>query len=172
MTTRTRRSSPRAGTWLLPALLTIALAACAPGAGTGGPTNTDTGSVDPQDAALLYAECMRDNGVPDFPDPDPDGRFSVSHGEDGIDQDDPTFRAAIEECRDLAPGAEHRGTGDPAYVDQMREFSQCMRDNGQPDFPDPDADGRLRGIGHEGQGPEFEAAMEACREQLPGGGAH
>src|SRR6266540_2815421 len=51
-----------------------------------------------------------------------------------------------------------------------RAFSQCMRDNGVPDFPDPDADGRLRGPGHEKEGdPKFRAAQEKCREKLPGG---
>jgi hypothetical protein len=48
-----------------------------------------------------------------------------------------------------------------------------MRDNGLPDFPDPDADGRLRGVGHEQQdNPTYRAAMETCRGKLPGGGQH
>jgi hypothetical protein len=55
----------------------------------------------------------------------------------------------------------------------MRKFSQCMRDNGLPDFPDPDASGQLRGAGHEQQDtPTYRAAMEACRQKLPGGGDH
>jgi len=115
---------------------------------------------------------MRANGVPDFSDPDARGRFlGLSHGGGGINQDDPTFRAAMERCRSLAPGGEHRNTGDPAYVEQMREFSKCMREHGLPDFPDPDANGQLRGVGHERQGdPKFQAAVEACRGKLPGGG--
>ena len=56
---------------------------------------------------------------------------------------------------------------------QVRAYSQCMRANGVPDFPDPDAQGRLRGAGHEQQGdPKFNAAMQACRAKLPGGGEH
>jgi hypothetical protein len=169
MTTAMRRRSPRAAsTWLMAGLLSVLFAACAQGAGPGVATNT--ASLDPEDAGLLYAQCMRDNGVPDFPDPNADGRFALDHDE--FDRDDPTFQAASEECRDLAPGGEHQNTGDPATVEQMREFSQCMRDNGLPDFPDPDADGRLRGIGHEAGGPTYDAAMEACREKLPGGGDH
>jgi hypothetical protein len=122
-----------------------------------------------QEQALQFAQCMRENGVPDFPDPDAEGRFS----EGEHDQDDPALRAAQEACRDLAPGGEHENTGDPAFVEQMREFSQCMRDNGLPDFPDPDADGRLRGRSHELQGdPQFQAARETCRDKLPGGGEH
>jgi hypothetical protein len=112
---------------------------------------------------------MRENGVPDFPDPDAEGRFS----EGEHDPDDPALRAAQEACRDLAPGGEHENLGDPALVEQMREYSQCMRDNGLPDFPDPDADGRLRGVGHEQRDdPTYRAASETCREKLPGGGEH
>lgn len=164
-----RLSTSAAAPWLPAALLTVALvlAACAPDAVTG----TNTTPVDPVEQGRLYAQCMRDNGVPDFPDPGPDGRFELDH--DKFNQDDPKFRAALEKCRDLAPGAEHRNTGDPAYVEQMREYSQCMRDNGLPDFPDPDAEGQLRGLGHEQQSnPTFQAAMELCREKLPGGGDH
>ena len=167
MTTVMRHSSVRAATWLLATLLTVALAACA----QAPPTKTNPTPVDPVEAGRLYAQCMRDNGVPNFPDPGPDGRFALEH--DKFNQDDPKFRAALEKCRDLAPGAEHRNTGDPAYVEQMRKFSQCMRDNGLPDFPDPDANGQLRGVGHERQGdPKFQAAMETCRDKLPGGGEH
>jgi len=129
--------------------------------------------VDQQDTGVLYAQCMRTNGVPDFPDPGPDGRFALSHAEGGINQDDPKFRAASEQCRALAPGGEHRNTGDPAFVQQMREFSQCMRGNGLPDFPDPDANGQMRGLGHEAQNnPTYRAAMEVCTKALPGAGAH
>jgi hypothetical protein len=132
-------------------------------------SNEKTGA-DTRQAALVYAQCMRDNGVPDFPAPDPNGRFTgLSHDK----QDDPTFRAAQEKCRALAPGGEHEKSGDPAFVNQMRAYSQCMRDNGVPDFPDPDADGRLRGSGHEQQDdPKYRAAAEACRPKLPGGGEH
>jgi hypothetical protein len=113
---------------------------------------------------------MRANGVPGFPDPDPNGQFrGLGHEQ----QNNPKFRAAQQACRALAPGGEHENFGDPAFVKQMRAFSQCMRANGVPGFPDPDAQGRLRGAGHEQQGdPKFDAAMQACRAKLPGGGNH
>ena len=58
-------------------------------------------------------------------------------------------------------------------VEAARAYAQCIRDNGVPDFPDPDADGRLRGVAHEQQDdPTFRAAMETCRGKLPGGGEH
>ena len=58
-------------------------------------------------------------------------------------------------------------------AEAVRAYAQCIRDNGVPDFPDPDPDGRLRGQGHEQQDtPTFRAAMESCRQKLPGGGDH
>ena len=58
-------------------------------------------------------------------------------------------------------------------AEAVRAYAQCIRDNGVPDFPDPDPDGRVRGPGHEQQDdPKFRAAMETCRQKLPGGGEH
>ena len=163
-----RRARPRrfmivaaAGAALLGVLVVVT--ACA------SSSSDETAPAAGRERALAFARCIRDNGVPDFPDPDPNGRFS----EGEHDADDPALRAAQEACRDLAPGGEHENLGDPAFVEQMREFSQCMRDNGLPDFPDPDPDGRLRGRGHEQQDdPQYQAALETCRGKLPGGGEH
>jgi hypothetical protein len=134
----------------------------------GSSSSNGTTTADPRQAALAYAQCMRANGLPDFPDPDPNGRFSgLSHERQG----DPTFLAAQEACRDLAPGGEHENFGDPAFVKQALAFAQCIRANGVPDFPDPDAQGRFRGVGHEQEGnPKFQAAYAACQKKLPGGG--
>ena len=154
---------------LAPAVLVmplLLLAACSQSSKNGG---TSAAPPDRVEAARAYAQCIRDNGVPDFPDPDPDGQL---RGPAHEKQNGPKFKAAQEKCRNLAPGGEHERS-DPATVEQMRKFSQCMRDNGLPDFPDPDPDGRLRGQGHEQQdNPTYRAAMEACRQKLPGGGDH
>jgi hypothetical protein len=163
----TRITGERLARRLVPALLLaplLVLAACGQNSGNG------VAPVDKAEAGRAFSQCMRDNGLPDFPDPDADGQLrGPAHEQEG----NPKFRAAQEKCRDLASGGEHQNTGDPAYVEQMRKFSQCMRDNGLPDFPDPDADGRVRGPGHEQEGnPKFRAAMETCREKLPGGGDH
>jgi len=48
-----------------------------------------------------------------------------------------------------------------------------MRDNGVPDFPDPDAKGQLTGAGHEQRdAPKFLAAQQTCKPKLPGRGNH
>jgi hypothetical protein len=145
-------------------LLVLALAAC------GNSNSPDTNTSNAQDKARQYAQCMRDNGLPDFPDPDANGQF---RGQGHEKQNDPKFAAANEKCRSLAPGSEHEKAGDPAFVEQMRAYSQCMRDNGLPDFPDPGPDGRLSGQGHEQRDdPTYKAASAACKSKLPGGGSH
>jgi hypothetical protein len=163
----TRITGKRLAGRLMPALLVaplLVLAACGPDNGSG------VAPPDEAEAGRAFSQCMRDNGLPDFPDPDPDGQL---RGPAHEQQSDPKFRAAQEKCRDLAPGGEHQNTGDPASVEQMRQFSQCMRDNGLPDFPDPDPDGQLRGPAHEQQSdPKFRTAQEKCRQKLPGGGDH
>lgn len=68
------------------------------------PTNGKTNKVD---AATLekfrqLAQCMRDNGYAQFPDPDPDqGGISLPQNS-GLDTNDPAFKSAEEKCVKLA----------------------------------------------------------------------
>lgn len=55
------------------------------------------------DALLKLAQCVRENGVPNFPDPTPKGGFELRGISDG--PDDPKLRAAMDTCRGLAKGA-------------------------------------------------------------------
>ncbi len=41
---------------------------------------------------------MRENGVPNFPDPQPDGRLLLNPNE-GVDPESPQFLAADEKCQ-------------------------------------------------------------------------
>lgn len=119
--------------------------------------------------AQKFVQCMRDNGV-DVPDPDPEtGRPSFG-GMANADRD--AVRKAMEACRSLLPDGGTRPTLDAAQLEQLRQFAECMRDNGV-DMPDPDPNGG--GLGLRGQGnpqldpsnPTYQKAMEACRSKLP-----
>ena len=61
----------------------------------------DNGQPDPQmeENARKMAQCMRDNGVENFPDPD-GGRVTI----DGSIANDPDFQKAQEACSKLMPG--------------------------------------------------------------------
>jgi len=54
------------------------------------------------EATRRMAQCMRENGLPNFPDPLPDGSFDGDQM-GGIGKDSPAFRAARDKCRE--PGS-------------------------------------------------------------------
>lgn len=57
-----------------------------------------------KEANIKYSACMRENGVKDFPDPNPDGGLVVGASPGGsLDPNNPTFQAAHEACKDLLP---------------------------------------------------------------------
>jgi hypothetical protein len=162
-------------------ILALALAGCGGAADDDGlPTasggsapaaSSSPGAADP-DQARKYAACMRENGLPNFPDPGPDGRFDLDQfrGAGGeLDRD--KLRTAGEACRALAPNGGQRPELDPAQQEQLRQWAQCMRDNGV-DVPDPDPNGGGLGLGEGGNGtfdrdnPTFQKAMEACKDKF------
>lgn len=125
------------------------------------------GDLDHDDAMLAYAQCMRDNGFEEFPDPSPDGRLQMRVTPDSA----PRFRTAQEACRDIAP----EGWGDhattPEELEALVAVAQCIREHGVPDFPDPDAEGRFnpRAIGLGPDDPKLREAMETCTAEVGGG---
>jgi hypothetical protein len=111
------------------------------GAGCSNTSNTDSGSsgTDNHEQAVKFAECMRDNGIRDFPDPDASGQFTIDEVLNGssLDSSTPAWQSAITACKDLEPSG---FTGDTRSAQQQEaalEFAQCIRDNGVRDFPDP-----------------------------------
>ncbi|MEV4621697.1 hypothetical protein AB0J74_23680 [Asanoa sp. NPDC049573] len=63
----------------------------------GADAKLDPGQLDRQRA---FAECMRANGVPDFPDPDPEGGAIREYI---LDKHDDDVLAALDQCRDIVP---------------------------------------------------------------------
>jgi hypothetical protein len=60
-----------------------------------------TRSAQQEEAALKFAQCMRDNGVPDFPDPTVNGPIINVQGAHSI----PGFQTAVGKCRPLLAAA-------------------------------------------------------------------
>jgi hypothetical protein len=145
----------------------------------GGKTPEPTASASPgagneRDAIFAYAKCMRENGVPDFPDPEvgDNGEFRLSLPNGG---DKAKVDAAQAKCKKLMPNGGEPPKADPERLEQLRKYSKCMRENGVPKFPDP-TDSGLQINGNEVGDPEspaFKAAEEKCRSIMPeppGGG--
>jgi hypothetical protein len=144
------------------------------------PTTTNESSSSAGSGAgnpAAYSACMRKNGVPRFPDPDPNGGLAIIGGP-GLDPNSPKFKAADKACKKLLP----RGRGEAPDPEERAKaqqealaYSACMRKNGVPSFPDPktNAEGgldlRADGSAFDPSSPQFKKAETACRELLPGG---
>jgi hypothetical protein len=93
-----------------------------------------------QGQAVKFAECMRDNGVSEFPDPDASGGLTIDGVLNGssLDPTTPAWKAAIGACKDQQPPG-FTGDGEVSAEEQETrlKFAQCMRENGVKDFPDP-----------------------------------
>ena len=135
--------------WLVAALFLGTLSACTQATDMGIPTASDSQAAsqtettpaaeDPDDAALTYSQCMRENGVPEFPDADAEGRIMMRAGPDSsLNPDSAEFQEAAEACRHLQPAGRAGANGGIEGQETMLEFARCMRENGVPDYPDPD----------------------------------
>jgi hypothetical protein len=146
------------------------------------PAENDTGSntnAANQEQAVKFAECMRDNGISEFPDPDASGGLTIDGVVNGSSLDPSTaaWQNAIGACKDLQPPG-FTGDEDISAEEQRArlEFAQCMRDNGVEDFPDPAPNGPLidttRIPSAAGRGarsiPGFDAAAETCTDVYSG----
>jgi hypothetical protein len=70
-------------------------------------------------------------------------------------------------------GGPGQGLSAAIKVPDGAKFSACMRKNGVPNFPDPNAQGVIQfgsGDGIDLGSPKFRAAQQACRKVLPNGG--
>src|SRR5690349_1212721 len=178
---RVRTTGPVVGLGLLLLVLGVVLAA----AGCGGAKKNDgiatagghatatggaSGGLSDQEKAFKFAQCMRDNGVPNFPDPqvNANGGINVS-APDGAE---PTkVDAAMKACRQYLPDGGQGQKADPQVVEQLRKFSQCMRDRGITNFPDPTDQGLQVNndeLGLSGpDDPRLKAAQDACAKLMP-----
>lgn len=139
----------------LPLLLLAVLA-------TSSAASAQQSPADRQDAALVYAQCVRDNGYAEFPDPDGEGGFQFLIEPGNADR----FKAAAAACRDLAPEGMRDEGVTPEELDALIKLSQCVRENGVPEFPDPGPKGNfdLSGLNIGPGDARLEAAMGACQD--------
>ncbi len=87
---------------------------------------------------LAFADCMRANGVPNFPDPEP-GSGAAFQIPAGSNPAAPAFKEAQAKCRKLMPGGlPGSGPGPSAQtIAKLVRIAQCMRQHGVSAFPDP-----------------------------------
>jgi hypothetical protein len=135
--------------------------------GSSGSAATPSSAAAEGDMAE-FAKCMRANGV-DMPDPDPNG--GLGDGGKNIDRTSPAFQKAMDACKQHLPGGGDLSKLDPKTVDQLRQFTQCLRANGV-DVPDPDPNSPMLGLGAFAQldrnSPAVQKAFDACKDKVPG----
>ncbi|MDI2131996.1 hypothetical protein [Yinghuangia seranimata] len=144
-------------------------------ANSGKPTATvsasPTGKTDEKEAMLKFAQCMRQNGVPEFPDP----KFG-SGGGISLDLPPGVDRAKVDgaqdKCKSLLPnGGEADRPIDPKMEEQLRQYAKCIRENGIPNFPDPKPGGGLQidnnALGLTPDDPRMKTAMDKCNQLAP-----
>jgi hypothetical protein len=117
-----------------------------------------------------YSKCMRQNGVPDFPDPAADGTLALSGG---IDPNSKAFKNADTKCAQYKPqGTPQQGGGGQqpqgtwSQADKLK-YAKCMRDHGITGFSDPDANGAFsyrKGSGPDPDSTQYKAADQACKQ--------
>jgi hypothetical protein len=133
-------------------------------ASASGSARTSAGAKAPPGGdALKFAQCMRDNGVPDFRDPGSEGGALVPPG-----TDPKAVEAAQQKCKQYLPDGGQPPNVSAEDLERSRRFAQCMRDNGVPDFPDPQADGggqQLQGV--DTSSGSFKSAQEKCDTLVP-----
>jgi hypothetical protein len=158
-----RRAGPASAAVIGAAVMVLGAAACS---GSNSPRVASVGSPSSGRSAassgsmtaspLAFSRCMRDHGVPDFPDPGSDGQVpKVSTQQLGVSSTQ--LMSAQRACQSLLPDTggslatslrqcEEQGACPQAMVQQvmtqLRKFSQCVRSHGIPKWPDPVIDGQ------------------------------
>ena len=159
---RPRRAWPPAARTATAVIATASLALLA-AACSGSPSSTSTGGSSNANGSansrlVAYSQCMRSHGLPNFPDPAGGVPPKVTAQELGVSSS--RLQAAQGACQHLLPATGGSltasslqqcylaGVCPQALVQQAlsagREFAQCMRSHGAPDWPDPTLDSQGR----------------------------
>lgn len=155
----------------LAALALIAMAVATSACGSGSPAQTGAGSGGGADStaaahrqAVKFAECIRTNGVTQFPDPNGSGQFAygIPSASSPLDPSSPAWQKALGACKSLEPSGFIPTSFTPAQLAARLKFAQCVRANGVPSFPDPTAHGPLVDVQNGNSLPGLHAAIQKC----------
>lgn len=163
----------------LPSVAACAVFVAACGSGSHASGHSRYG---PRSSPYALSECMRANGLTNFPDPTqgsgglgfPGGVIVSIEGDltvDGTTFTGPALKRASQRCRTYLPP-----TGPPPRLSEQQEtqmlrLARCMRAHGVPNFPDPGSPARVNGAIKAvpipgSNSPAFDRAAKVC------GGSH
>ena len=118
---------------------------------------------------------MRARGVVDFPDPvaHPPAPGSAPPGKmtylgDSFNPSSPTYQAASAACRKYAVAEPVTPAGAAKVQAEQLKYARCVRAHGEPNFPDPSANGGFAIPNSiDDDSPTFKAAERACTKLQP-----
>jgi hypothetical protein len=176
------RDLRRAGALAVAAAVAVLATAC----GGSAPSSASSPTYA---QVLALAQCMRGHGVPDFPDPDASGSYSLTSngsikgaGGSSVDINSSQAQAAYGDCRHLLPGGpsisqleqmeQQEQQAQEKALPGLLKWEQCVRGHGVPDFslglggqsPPPGKSGAVNP-----NSPQFQAAVRTCQPLLPSG---
>jgi hypothetical protein len=134
----------------------------------GAAGNSGPSTLTPEQLQTLtaFAACVREHGLPSFPDP------PYSNGELnklGFRKYSPQMVGATNACHAdaLAAGVVQTPAEIQQHLEQMLKIAGCMRANGVTNFPDPDAQGAFTApVGGSSSNmdnsPQYAAAAKKC----------
>jgi hypothetical protein len=159
-----------------PIVVGLLVAACGAGGATGGTGTSAQPTGHSGLHQLGFVKCMRARGVPNMPDPSPNGApqskdettmFGIAIPS-SIDTRSPAFQTADQTCQKVL----RAGTSPPPGIsDTTKEAllanAQCIRTHGVPDYPDPKfpAGGGIEtfdGPNDNPQSPAYQHAIKFC----------
>lgn len=139
----------------------LVLAACGSSSKPHGPAANDHAQ------GVKFATCMRDHGVPSFPDPQTNAGIQIPVAL--AKNPSPAFTSAMHACKYLMPADAHPPAVSASQKAAALKLAQCMRKHGVPNYPDPTyQDGHLvpPSIANPAinpAAPAFSAASKACQ---------
>jgi hypothetical protein len=175
----------------------LALAACSGAAGSGSgtsphvaslPTNTGgSGTASGQPTAgpvgnprgnpahllVEWTSCIRRHGDPNQVDPTIDSSKDIDISMDNVPKAlEDEVHGSTGPCSDYLLAAENRlRGGQPAPTDNLAQdvkFADCMRANGEPNWPDssPDGETNFNGTGINPDSPALQATIKVCDKKV------
>ncbi|HEV3187784.1 MAG TPA: hypothetical protein VGZ04_07025 [Acidimicrobiales bacterium] len=155
----------------------VMLSACGgpstPGVAVKGATTSTTAQGNggaTSSSPLAFSQCMRSNGVVNYPDPNSGGVIPKESTQQ-LGVSDARFQSANNKCQHFLPnGGGGRSQAEIAYEKALGlKFAECVRRHGVP-LPDPDSSGRIPDpatLGINQGSPKFQAANNACAKYRP-----
>ena len=183
------RGPRRAGALAVSAAVALLTAGCGVHVHIFGGSASSSASAPAYAQELALAQCMRGHGVPNFPDPNASGGYTLtSNGEikgaggSSIDINSSQAQAAYGDCRHLLPHApsisqleqdvQQAQQREARELPELLKWEQCVRSHGVPNFnlglggqsPPPGNGGPVNP-----NSPQYQAAVTACQHLLPSG---